>query len=129
MDLVYNVRVMKEKTYLVEVYHLRITEIDYIEGDTDNVSDGSIVHREFIVNDIANIVPRICNQYQVNRDDIDFDKASRNNCYYASWRVNHNEVPPTKEEIEEWKNGEYNLFTAELYFSITEMRPVTDFLG
>lgn len=125
----YNIPVMNTKSYLVEVYHLRITEIDYIEGDTDNVSDGTIVHSEFIVNDIANIVPRICNQYQVNRDDIDFDKASRNNCYYASWRVNHNEVPPTKEEIEEWKNGEYNLFTAEMYFSITEMRPVTDFLG
>ena len=109
---------MKEKTYLVEVYHLHITEIDFIEGETDNVS-----------NDITDIVPRICTQYQVNRDDIDFEKASRNNCYYAFWRVNHNEVPPTEEEIEEWKNGTYNLFTAEMYFSITEMRPVTDFLG
>ena len=127
--MVYNVRVMKEKTYLVEVYHLHITEIDFIEGETDNVSDGRIIHNEFIVNDITDIVPRICTQYQVNRDDIDFDKASRNNCYYAFWRVNHNEVPPTEEEIEEWKNGTYNLFTAEMYFSITEMRPVIDFLG
>ena len=129
MNLVYNVRVMKEKTYLVEVYRLRITEIDYIERDTDNVSDGRIIHTDFIVNGISNIIPRICQQYKVKREDMDFDKGSRPNCYYASWTVNHNEIPPTEEEIEDWKNGTYNLFTAELYFSITEMIPVTNFLG
>lgn len=119
---------MKDKTYLIEVYRLHIIETDFIEGDTDNVSDGQIIHTDFIVNGISNIIPRICQQYKVKHEDMNFDKGSRPNCYYASWMVDHNELPPTEEDIEKWKNGELNLFTAELYFSITEMIPVTNFL-
>ena len=127
--MLYNVLVMNKNTYLIEVYRLRITEIDFVEGDTDNVSEGKVINSDFVVDDISKIIPQICRQYQVKREDIDFDKAVKPNCYYASWTVNHLEIPPTEEEIEEWKNGTYNLFTAEMYFSITEMRPVTDFLG
>lgn len=127
--MVYNTPVMNTKSYLVEVYRRSITEIDFIDGDTDNVSEGKIKSSEFVVNDISDIIPRLCRQYEVKREDMDFDKASRANCYYASWMVNHNEDVPTEEEIEDWKNGSYNLFTSEIYFSITEMRPVTDFLG
>lgn len=119
---------MKDKTYLVEVHRLRIIETDFADGDTDNVSNGRIICDEFVVANISDIVPRICCHYNVKREDIDFDKGSRPECYYASWMVDHNELPPTEEDIEKWKNGEFNLFTAELYFSITEMRPVTNFL-
>ena len=127
--MLYNVLVMIKNTYLVEVYRLRITEIDFVEGDTDNVSEGKVISSDFVVDDISKIIPQICRQYQVKREDINFDNAFKPNCYYASWTVNHLEIPPTEEEIEEWKNGTYNLFTAEMYFSITEMRPVIDFLG
>ena len=54
--MLYNVLVMNKNTYLIEVYRLRITEIDFVEGDTDNVSEGKVINSDFVVDDISKII-------------------------------------------------------------------------
>lgn len=124
----YNVLVMQEKTYFIQIDGYCVEEEDYDKGCTGViVNDTWHGDSFFYANSFSEIHNKLNEMLDVRNQEIDIQLMDNDleNLYCVKVSVNSNYKSPTKDEIDMWKKGEYSLYLADLYFRIFEIHPVT----
>ena len=111
--------------YLITIVDYRVEEDNFAEGCTGNIiSDGWYGTKRFVVSSKEELIKELCAHLYCKEEDAASLENLEDNQYSLSWLVNKNELPASDLQIEQWKNGDINLYCADAYIMIDKIIPL-----
>jgi hypothetical protein len=111
--------------YLITIVDYRVEEDNFSEGCTGNIiSDGWYGTKRFVVSSKEELIKELSSLLYCREEDAASLENLEDNQYSLSWLVNKDELPPYESQIEQWKNGDINLYCADAYILIDKITPL-----